>query len=60
MLLCGSQNKYGMGRRLFKGFKKSIKCSLGEHVYLIYNIDTIAANLRRDPHLFSKGPYIIY
>ena len=41
MLLSSGQDKYGMGRRLFKCFQKCIKSLRGEHVNLMNNVYTV-------------------
>ena len=60
MPLRGSQNKNGVGGRLFQGLLKGIEGRVGEHVHLIYNIDFVLAGLRGVAHLVYQVPDIVY
>ncbi len=60
VLFCSSQNKKCIGRRLFKGFEECIEGRLGQHVYLVYDIDAVFANLGRDPDLVNKFADVIH
>ena len=56
----GGQDEDGMGRRFFEGLEERIEGLLREHMHLIDDIDAVAADLRRDPHLVGQGADIVH
>ena len=43
MLLCGGEDKDGIGRRLLKGLEEGVEGRDREHVYLINDVDLVLA-----------------
>jgi len=55
----GSQNKYNMRWRFFKGFKQSVGGTGTEHMDFIYNIDLVAGLVRGVIYLLAEAPDVI-
>ena len=60
VLLCGGKDEDGILRRFLKCLEKGVEGGLGQHVDLIYDIDAVAANLRRNAHLVGEGTDVLH